>query len=61
MPDYKGPEVTGDAVEEVVRVVLSAMASETASGYELKRARLVPFCKKVAEGIAEFAKIDLEK
>lgn len=40
-------------IEEVVKVVLSAMARETATGYELPKARVVPFCRRVADGIAE--------
>lgn len=40
-------------IEEVVRVVLSVMARETIGGYELPKARVVPFCRRIAEGIAE--------
>lgn len=46
-------------IEEVVRVVLSAMARETASGYELPKARLVPFCRTIASGIAEIVDEEL--
>ncbi len=42
-----------ERIEEIVRVVLSAMARETVSGYELPKARLVPFCRRIAEGIKE--------
>ena len=45
--------MTEKQIEEIVRVVLYAMARETASGYELPKARVVPFCRRVAEGIAE--------
>ena len=40
-----------EQVEDIVRVVLSAMARETVAGYELPKARVVPFCRRIAEGI----------
>lgn len=40
-------------IEEIVRVVLSVMARETLVGYELPKARLIPFCCRIAEGIAQ--------
>lgn len=40
-------------IEEIVSVVLSAMARETATGYELPKARVVPFCRRIAEGVAK--------
>lgn len=46
-------------IEEVVKVVLSAMARETATGYELPKARVVPFCRRVAEGIIEVSDEEL--
>ena len=38
-------------IEEIVSVVLAAMTRETAAGYELPKARVVPFCRRIAEGI----------
>ena len=51
--------MTEKQIEEIVRVVLSAMARETATGYELPKAGVVPFCRRVTDGIAEIVDEEL--
>lgn len=48
-----------EIIQDVVAVALSAMAKETASGYELPRARVVPFVRAIAEGIVHISEEDV--